>query len=36
VPSRLFGEVMTEDWSKYFDGVVVIRNEVAPVAEPRR
>jgi erythromycin esterase-like protein len=31
VPSRLLGSVTTADWSTYFDGVVVIREEVAPV-----
>ena len=36
VPSRLFGKVTTDDWSAYFDGVVVVRNEVAPVVETRR
>jgi len=35
-PSRLLGKVTTDDWSTYFDGVVIIRNEVAPVFEPRR
>jgi erythromycin esterase-like protein len=36
VPSRLFGKVVTNDWSTAFDGVLVIRNEVAPTFEPRR
>jgi erythromycin esterase-like protein len=36
VPSRLFGKVTTNDWSTAFDGVLVIRDEVAPTAEPRR
>ena len=35
VPSRLFGSFTTADWSTYFDGVLVIREEVAPVFEPR-
>jgi erythromycin esterase-like protein len=30
-PSRLFGGVTEADWSACFDGVVVIREEVAPV-----
>lgn len=36
VPSRLFGNVTTADWSTAFDGVVVIRDEAAPTFEPRR
>lgn len=36
VPSRLFGNVTTTDWSTAFDGVVVIRDEAAPTFEPRR
>jgi erythromycin esterase-like protein len=36
VPSRLFGKVTTTDWSTAFDGVLVIRDEVAPTFEPRR
>jgi erythromycin esterase-like protein len=36
VPSRLFGKVTTIDWSTTFDGVVVLRDEVAPTFEPRR
>lgn len=36
VPSRLFGEVATTDWSAAFDGVLVIRDEAAPTFEPRR
>jgi|GEM_PF-1701863 len=36
VPSRLFGEVTTTDWSAAFDGVLVIRDEAAPTSEPRR
>ena len=36
VPSRLFGKVMVADWSTAFDGVVVLRDEVAPIFEPRR
>lgn len=35
VPSRLLGRVTAADWSAYFDGVLVIREEVAPVFEPR-
>ena len=30
-PSRLLGSFTEADWSTYFDGVVVIREEVAPV-----
>lgn len=30
VPSRLFGKLMTADWSQLFDAVLVIRAEVAP------
>ena len=33
-PSRLLGSVTEADWSAYFDGVVVIREEVAPAFEP--
>lgn len=33
-PSRLFGSFTAADWSTYFDGVVVIREEVAPVFDP--
>ena len=33
-PSRLLGSFTTADWSAYFDGVVVIREEVAPVFDP--
>jgi erythromycin esterase-like protein len=36
VPSRLFGKPTTTDWSTAFDGVLVIREEVAPTFEPRR
>jgi erythromycin esterase-like protein len=36
LPSRLFGKVTTSDWSTAFDGVLVIRDEVAPTFEPRR
>ena len=36
VPSRLFGRITTTDWSNVFDGVLVIRDEVAPTFEPRR
>jgi erythromycin esterase-like protein len=36
VPSRLFGNVTTTDWSTAFDGVLVIRDEGAPTFEPRR
>ncbi len=36
VPSRLFGRVTTTDWSTVFDGVLVIRDEIAPTFEPRR
>ncbi|HYH81738.1 MAG TPA: erythromycin esterase family protein [Longimicrobium sp.] len=35
-PSRLFGSFASVDWSAYFDGVVVVREEVAPVFEPWR
>jgi hypothetical protein len=35
-PSRLFGKVITNDWSTAFDGVLVIRDEAAPTLEPRR
>ena len=30
VPARLLGKTTAARWSDYFDGVVVIRNEVAP------
>jgi erythromycin esterase-like protein len=30
-PSRILGSFTEADWSAYFDGVVVIREEVAPV-----
>jgi hypothetical protein len=30
-PSRLLGTFAREDWSTFFDGLVVIREEVAPV-----
>jgi hypothetical protein len=30
-PSRLLGSFTEADWSAYFDGVVVIREEVAPL-----
>jgi erythromycin esterase-like protein len=33
-PSRLLGSFTEADWSGYFDGVVVIREEVAPVFDP--
>jgi erythromycin esterase-like protein len=33
-PSRLLGSFTAADWSTYFDGVVVIREEVAPVFDP--
>lgn len=33
-PSRLLGRFTAADWSTYFDGVVVIREEVAPVFDP--
>lgn len=36
VPSRLFGPVTTFDWSTAFDGVLVIREEIAPTFEERR
>lgn len=32
-PSRLLGKTVTANWSEYFDGVVVIREEVAPQFE---
>lgn len=35
VPSRLFGRFTSADWSASFDGVLVIREETAPVFEPR-
>ena len=33
VPSRLLGRLVSEDWSEYFDFVLVIREEIAPVFE---
>ena len=33
VPSRLLGRFTTADWSTFFDGVVVFREEVAPAFE---
>lgn len=33
VPSRLLGRTVTANWNEYFDGVVVIREEVAPQFE---
>lgn len=30
-PSRLLGRIAEADWSRHFDGVVVIREEVAPL-----
>ena len=36
VPSRLFGNLTTADWSAAFDGVLVIRDEAPPTFEPRR
>lgn len=35
-PSRLFGGFTTADWSTRFDGVVVVREEVAPTFEEWR
>jgi erythromycin esterase-like protein len=35
VPSRLFGMFTSADWSVFFDGVLVIREEMAPAFEPR-
>jgi erythromycin esterase-like protein len=35
VPSRLFGKFTSADWSVLFDGVLVIREEIAPVFEQR-
>ena len=35
-PSRLFGSFTSADWSALFDGVVVVREEVAPTFEERR
>jgi erythromycin esterase-like protein len=32
-PSRLLGAFTSADWSRYFDAVLVIREEVAPVSE---
>jgi erythromycin esterase-like protein len=34
LPSRLFGRVTEANWSEHFDGVVVIRDEVAPTFDP--
>jgi erythromycin esterase-like protein len=34
VASRLLGRFVTATWSDYFDGVVVIRREVAPTFDP--
>ncbi len=34
VPSRLMGRFTEADWSEYFDGVVVIREETAPTFDP--
>ena len=34
VPSRLFGDFVSENWSDYFDAVVVIRQEAAPTFDP--
>lgn len=36
VPSRLFGGFRSADWSARFDGVVVVREEAAPVFEDWR
>ena len=36
VPSRLFGRFVSAEWGELFDGVVVIREEVAPMFEVRR
>lgn len=36
VPSRLWGQAATAEWSEYFDGVVAFREEVAPVFEQSR
>jgi erythromycin esterase-like protein len=33
-PSRLLGSFTEADWSAYFDGVVVIRQEIAPLFDP--
>jgi hypothetical protein len=33
-PSRLLGRFTEADWWTYFDGVVVIREERAPVFDP--
>jgi hypothetical protein len=35
-PSRLFGRFTSADWSNYFDGVLVIRQEVAPAFEQQQ
>lgn len=34
LPSRLLGRVIVENWADVFDGVVVIRHEVAPTFDP--
>ena len=36
VSSRLLGDFTSADWSGYFDAVIVIRHESAPVFEPRQ
>lgn len=33
IPSRLFGKITTANWSSYFDGVLVIREEIPPTFE---
>jgi erythromycin esterase-like protein len=33
LPARLIGRTVAANWAEYFDGVVVIRDEVAPVFE---
>jgi erythromycin esterase-like protein len=33
VPSRLFGRAMSADWSRMFDLVVFVRDEVAPTVD---
>jgi hypothetical protein len=33
VPARLLGKTASAKWADYFDGVVVIQNEVAPTLE---
>jgi erythromycin esterase-like protein len=35
-PSRLYGSFGIQPWSRHFDAVVVIRDEVAPVASGKR